>query len=245
MPDTLSNSRNPRSVLCNARATVYLVHADCSVRQSLARLLVSHPIDVVSFGSGREYLEHARSGAPACLILGLELPDIHGLDLQRRLSEEPGPPIIFIGDRGDTQCTVRAIKAGAVEFITKPVDSDALLAALELGFSEDARARERSEHLAILRQRYMRLTPREREVLPLVISGLRNKQAAWTLGISEVTLQVHRGQIMRKMVATSFAELVRMGEQLNLPLFLSPATSQTRSRADIRCLPANAIGQYA
>ena len=225
LPDSLGKGDAP---LSKPRAAVYMVHTETCVHQSMLELLASHAIEVFSFGSAREYLAHARLDALACLVLDLQLPDINGLDLQQQLSRELGPPIIFISDHTDIKCTVRAMKAGAIEFLTKPVDPGELISAIELAFAEDARARERNAHLAILRRRFTLLTPRERQVFPLVVSGLRNKQAAWALGITEITLQVHRSQIMRKMAATSFAELVRMGSQLNLPFFVDPAPDRSK-----------------
>jgi len=218
------------ATLSKPRAVVYLVDTDTRVRESMLALLAPHAIEVSSFVSAREYLAHARLDALACLVLDLSLPDIDGLELQQQLSRELGPPIIVISDHRDIRCAVRAMKAGAVEFLTKPVDPDALLSAIELAFAEDARARALDAHVAVLRRRFARLTPREREVFPLVISGLRNKQAAWALGITEVTLQVHRGQIMRKMAATSFAELVRMGSQLDIPFIVEPSRDKSKSR---------------
>ena len=197
-------------------AVVYLMHGDSAGRECLRQLLTTSALDVVSFKSAREYFQYRRTDSAACLILDLRLPDADGLELQQELSREGGPPIVFVTDHRDIACTVRAMKAGAIEFFTKPVDAEALLAAIEAAFIEDQRLRDRNARLTTLQQRFNRLTPREREVFPLVISGLRNKQAAWKLGISQVTLQVHRGQIMRKMLATSFAELVRMGDQLNV-----------------------------
>jgi FixJ family two-component response regulator len=208
------------------RGVVYLVDDDAQVRETLKATIAAVSIDVIAFGSAREYRQHPRANGVACLILDLQLPDADGLEFQQQNRLECGPPVVFVTARRDIECTVRAMKAGAIEFLTKPVDPDALLSAIELAFAEDARVRELDAHVAPLRRRLARLTPREREVFPLVISGLRNKQAAWTLGISEVTLQVHRGQIMRKMAATSFAELVRMGDQLDVIGPSAPLVSQ-------------------
>ena len=198
------------------REVVYLVDDDAAVRETISDLLASFNMEVVSFGSAGEYLRYARSDDIACLILDLELPDISGLDLQRQLDRETGPPVIFITGHGDIPSTVRAMKAGAIEFLTKPIDTDALVATIRAAFSQDRIMRERGADLAALRRCLAQLTPREREVFPLVVYGLRNKQAAAMLGITEITLQVHRGQIMRKMGARTFAELVRMGEKLGI-----------------------------
>jgi FixJ family two-component response regulator len=195
---------------------IYLVDDDVRVREGLVELLASHDMAVVSFSSAAEYLKHTRADAAGCLILDLKMPQMGGLDLQRQLSSESGPPIIFMSGEGDIPSTVRAMKAGAIEFLTKPVDEDALLTAIRDAFAQDRKLRRRHADLAKLRERLASLTPREREVLPLVVGGLLNKQAAAVLGISSVTLQVHRGQIMRKMAAKSLAELVRMASKLGI-----------------------------
>lgn len=194
----------------------YLVDDDNAVREGLAGFLHASGVRVISFGSAADYLEHKRVDAGACLILDLQLPDISGLELQRRLLDEPGPPIIFISGRGDIPSTVRAMKAGAIEFLTKPIDPDALLATVTAAFARDRLNREKRADRVALEARFARLTPREREVLPLVVKGLLNKQSAAALGITEVTLQIHRSHIMRKMLADSFADLVRMAERLGV-----------------------------
>jgi FixJ family two-component response regulator len=197
---------------------VYLVDDDPSVREALCELLALFKINVVSFASAQEYLAYSRSDTLACLLLDLELPDLNGLELQERLGREAAPPIVFISAHADIPSTVRAMKAGAIEFLTKPIEPQALLAAISAAFAQDGIERERKANLVALQHRLGKLTPREREVFPLVISGLRNKQAAAMLGVTEVTLQVHRGQIMRKMAARTFAELVRMGEKLGISM---------------------------
>jgi FixJ family two-component response regulator len=199
------------------REIVYVVDDDVRIRDSLSELLASFGLAVVCFGSAREYLQHNRDDTCACLVLDIEMPDLDGLELQEQLAAL-GPPIVFITGHGDIPRSVRAIKAGAVEFLTKPLNSEALTAAIHAGFARDQRERAANAILAVLKQRWSTLTPREREVLPLIVAGLRNKQAAWNLGITEVTMQVHRGQIMRKMAARSFAELVRMSEKLGVAL---------------------------
>ena len=193
---------------------VYLVDDDARVREGLSELLASHGIEHVVFGSASEYLEYTRSDLSACLILDLKLPDINGLDLQRQIAEPNCPPIIFISGHADIPSSVRAMKAGAIEFLTKPVDEETLIAAIQAGFAKDRRQRQIAAELASLQERFSTLTPREQEVFPLVTDGMLNKQSAAVLGVSEVTLQVHRGQIMRKMKAESFADLVRMAEKL-------------------------------
>ncbi len=197
------------------REIVYVVDDDPRIRDSLAELLASFGLVVQCFGSANDYLQHNRDDTCACLVLDIQLPGLDGLELQEQLAAI-GPPIVFITGHGDIPRSVRAIKAGAVEFLTKPVNSDALIAAIHIAFARDRRERAENANLAALRQRWSTLTPREREVLPLIVAGLRNKQAAWNLGITEVTMQVHRGQVMRKMAARSFAELVRMSEKLGL-----------------------------
>jgi len=195
---------------------VYLIDDDSRLREALRNLLESHGLAVVTFDSAQAYLEHNRNDTAACLILDLELPGTNGLELQQQLRPEKGPPIVFLSGRGDIPKTVRAMKAGAVEFLTKPVLPETLLAAVTTALSIDRDARKQRNEIDGLQERLASLTPREREVLPLVISGLRNKQGAATLGITEFTFQVHRGQIMRKMRAKSLAELVRMGVTLGI-----------------------------
>jgi FixJ family two-component response regulator len=207
---------------------VYLIDDDSSVREALCELLASFDMNVVSFASAQDYLNYPRSDAIACLVLDLELPDINGLDLQQQLARETGPPIIFISGHGDIPLTVRAMKAGAIEFLTKPVEAEVLLASIREAFAQAKMMRAKDADLTTLQRHLSQLTPREREVLPLVTSGLRNKQAAAILGISEVTLQVHRGQIMRKMAAKTFAELVRMAEKLGITMAPSRGTDQPR-----------------
>jgi len=195
---------------------VYLIDDDSRLREALRGLLEAHGRTVVTFDSAQGFLHHGRSDSAACLILDLELPGTNGLELQQQISPEGAPPIIFISGRGDIPKTVRAMKAGAIEFLTKPVLPETLLAAVSNALSIDKESRKHRSEVEDLRRRLGSLTPREREVLPLVISGLRNKQGAAALGITEFTFQVHRGQIMRKMHARSFAELVRMGVALGV-----------------------------
>jgi FixJ family two-component response regulator len=181
---------------------IYLVTDDSKFRERHSELLPPLKVDVVGFGSAEEYLDHVLSDAASCLILDLQLPGIGGLGLQRRLANETSPPIIFISGLADVSAAVRAIKAGAIEFLTKPVDEEALVAAISAAFVFDRERRQRHAKLSKLRERFSLLTPREREVLLLVAGGLLNKQAASVLGIAEVTLQVHRGQVMRKWQPT-------------------------------------------
>jgi FixJ family two-component response regulator len=195
---------------------VFVVDDDFRVREALADLLASVGIAAVTFGTAAAYLAYTKPDALACVLLDVELPDINGLDLQRKLVEEAHPPIIFITGHGDIPKSVRAIKGGAIDFLSKPVGRAELLAALALGFAEHKKLSAMRKELAALKLRFASLTPREREVLPLVVSGLLNKQAAAQLGISEITFQIHRGQVMRKMAADSLADLVRMTAKLGV-----------------------------
>jgi FixJ family two-component response regulator len=160
------------------------------------------------------------------LILDVELPDINGLDLQNQIADGDHPPIVFITGHGDIPSTVRAIKHGAVDFLTKPFSDAALMQAIRTAVAQDRKARAERADLDVLKRRYLDLTPREREVLPLVISGLLNKQAASELGISEVTLQIHRRNVMQKMAAVSLADLVRIAEKLQIPVTRSRRTGE-------------------
>lgn len=196
---------------------IYIVDDDARVRESLWELLTVRGRRVTTFGTAAEYLAYKRRDKAACLILDMRLPDMSGLDLQQRLANEGCPSIIFVSDRVDVPGTVRAMKAGAIEFLTKPISPQALEAAIDIALVKDREQRRRRLELAAIHARFDTLTPREREVLPLVAEGLLNKQAAAVLGISEVTLQVHRCQVMRKMAARSFAELVRMAEKIGIP----------------------------
>jgi FixJ family two-component response regulator len=196
---------------------VYLVDDDPRVREALVELLGSLGIPAHAFGSAAEYIHFSRSDLPACLILDVELPDMNGLDLQKQIAESYHPPIIFITGYGDIPSSVRAIKAGAVDFLTKPFTENDLLAAIRIAIARDRDARVKRGKLEQLAHRFAFLTPRERDVLPLVVGGLLNKQAAAELNISVVTLQIHRSRIMHKMKAASLAELIRMATALKVP----------------------------
>ena len=197
---------------------VFIVDDDYRVREALCELLTSRGLRAVSFGSASEYVAFAKPDLPACLILDVELPDINGLDFQKQIANEPHPPIVFITGYGDIPSSVRAIKSGAADFLTKPFSEPDLLGAIRTAITQDCKSRQARAELAELRHRFSSLTSREREVLPLVVSGLLNKQAAAELGISEVTLQIHRSKIMNKMKAASLADLVRFAEKLQIPL---------------------------
>jgi FixJ family two-component response regulator len=196
---------------------IYLVDADSDAREEMLAFLAALDMKVISFESSREYLNFDRKDAAACVILNIRLPDLGGRELPRRLAEKADPPVIFISNECDIACTVSAMKAGAIDFLTKPFDLQALIASVRMAFAQDRKSRERKAELAKLQERFSLLTPREREVLPLVVGGLLNKQAASLLGISEVTLQIHRSQVMRKTQAESLAELVRMAMKLRIP----------------------------
>ncbi|TIL34792.1 MAG: response regulator transcription factor [Mesorhizobium sp.] len=197
---------------------VFIVDDDARLREALSELLDSHGIRAAAFGSAGEYIGADKPDVPACLILDVELPDINGLDLQRQIANGDHPPIVFITGHGDIPSSVRAIKHGAVDFLTKPFSDAELMAAIEVAIAEDRERRSARAELGVLKRRYRELTPREREVLPLVVSGLLNKQAAAELGISEVTLEIHRRNVMQKMAASSLADLVRIAERLEIPI---------------------------
>ncbi len=195
---------------------IYVLDDDHRVRAALSSLLSSLGLRVEAFASAGEYLQFVKPDLPGCLILDLELPGMNGLELQQELAGGDSPPIVFVTGHGDVPSSVRAMKAGAIEFLLKPFDTQELLRSIDAAILQDRGARVKRAELAELRRRYALLTPREREVLPLVVAGLLNKQTAAELGTSEITIQVHRGQIMRKMVAASLAELVKMAGKLGI-----------------------------
>lgn len=203
---------------------VFIVDDDARIREAVGELLAAHGMRAIGFGSAGAYVGADKPDLPSCLVLDVELPDINGLDLQGQIAEGNHPPIVFITGHGDIPSSVRAIKHGAVDFLTKPFSDAALLAAVGAAIAQDRAARSERARRAALRRRYLDLTPREREVLPLVVSGLLNKQAAAELGISEVTLQIHRRNVMQKMAAASLADLVRMAERLEIPVTHSRRT---------------------
>jgi FixJ family two-component response regulator len=197
---------------------IFIVDDDARVREALSELLESHGLRVAAFGSAGAYVKAEKPDLPASLILDVQLPDINGLDLQQQIADGDYPPIIFVTGHGDIPSSVQAIRHGAVDFLTKPVKEDDLMRAVHAGLAKDRETRLERAEMAALRKRYAVLTPRERDVLQLVISGLLNKQAAAALGISEVTLEMHRRSVMQKMAAASFADLVRMAEKLQIPV---------------------------
>jgi FixJ family two-component response regulator len=198
--------------------TIFVVDDDPRICEAISELLSSMDHHVVVFRSASEYLRSPKPDLPTCLILDVQLPDTNGLDLQRRLSGEDHPPIVFITGYGDIPSSVRAMKAGAIDFLPKPFAREHLLRAVTEALDRDAKARLQRAELAQLKRRFALLTRRESEVLPWLVAGFLNKQAAAELGISEVTFQIHRGQVMRKMAAGSLAELVRMAGKLEIPL---------------------------
>ena len=197
---------------------VFIVDDDEALREALGELLEANGVRSALFQSAGDYIGADKPDLPACLILDVELPDINGLELQQQIAREDHPPIVFITGHGDIPSSVRAIKHGAVDFLTKPFSDTALMAAIGSAIAQDRETRAKRAEVALLRQRYQELSPREREVLPLVVSGLLNKQAAAELGISEVTLQIHRRNVMQKMAASSLADLVRIAERLAIPI---------------------------
>jgi FixJ family two-component response regulator len=197
---------------------VFIVDDDERVREALCELLESHCTRALAFGSAGDYIGARKPDLPACLVLDVKLPDINGLELQAQIAEGAHPPIVFITGHGDIPSSVRAIKAGAVDFLTKPFSDEDFMDAVHTAIAQDRDARTQRAELSLLKHRYLELTPREREVLPLVVSGLLNKQAAAELGISEVTLQIHRRNVMQKMEAASLADLVRFAERLHIPV---------------------------
>lgn len=200
----------------SASELVYLVDDDSRVREALSALLRANGRDVHAFNSGREFLDRPRQNVVACLILDLRMPGMSGLEVQKFVGMESPIPVIIITGRADVPSAVLAMKGGAIDFLTKPIDEEALTRAVDAALDRAHVLREEAEDTGALRALYQSLTPREQELLPLLVSGMLNKQAAAVLGITSYTVQVHRGHIMRKMQADSFATLVRQASKLQL-----------------------------
>jgi FixJ family two-component response regulator len=197
---------------------VFVVDDDVSVRESLELLILSADWQPESFASAEDFLARPRIAGPSCLVLDVSLPNLNGLDLQQRILDRVDMPIIFITGYGDVPTTVQAMKAGAVEFLTKPFSDEVLLNAIRKAIERSCAALAHEAELRALRDCHSSLTPREQETMALVVSGLLNKQIALELGISEITVKAHRGRVMRKMQVDSLAELVRVAAALEVPL---------------------------
>jgi FixJ family two-component response regulator len=205
------------SSMPHEKPVVFFVDDDISVREALDALIREAGWEVETFASAQAFLAHPRVVAPSCLVLDVTLPDLNGLDLQSRIADRTDMPIIFVTGYGDVPMSVKAMKAGAAEFLTKPFSDEVLLAAIRAAITRSLAALDQEEGVRDLRARYATLSQRERQVMALVVDGLLNKQVGGELGISEITVKAHRGQVMRKMNADSLADLVRMAARLRTP----------------------------
>jgi FixJ family two-component response regulator len=210
------------SIVEQLNEAVYIVDDDFRVREALSALLRSYGKNAVSFASGQEFLQHQRTDDCACVLLDLSMPSMSGLEVQRQVTSRTTLPVIFITGRGDVPSTVQAMKGGAYDFLTKPLDELSLLAAIEAALAKDRALRAEQNEQDRLRSLYTTLTPREQQVLSLIVSGMLNKQAAGQLGITEYTVQVHRGHIMKKLRTKSFAALVTLVRKLPTDLVSVP-----------------------
>jgi FixJ family two-component response regulator len=217
LANAVGHKMGPSPVLRAVTPIVFVVDDDISIRESLELLIRSEGWKPETFASAQEFLARPRVFVPTCLVLDVSLPGLNGLDLQKRVAiERIDMPIIFITGHGDVPMTVQAMKAGAVEFLTKPFGDEVLLSAIRHALERSRTALAHEAEMLGLRECYASLSPREREVMALVVSGLLNKQVGGELGISEITVKAHRGQVMQKMKADSLADLVRMAARLGL-----------------------------
>jgi len=212
-----SDSTRVSPSVSEPRPTVFIVDDDLSVREALEALMMASGFQPKVFASAEEFLSHPQQSSPSCLVLDLSLPDLNGLEVQKRLTGRVDMPIIFITGHGDIPATVQAMKGGAVEFLTKPFGTEVLLGAIESAIERSRVGTAEQTELQLLRDRYESLSPRERDVMRLVVAGFLNKQVGAELDISEITVKAHRGRAMRKMKARSLAELVRIAARLGLP----------------------------